>query len=797
MRIITVNYKKRRESLIMLKFSSNFVCASHDYSNYNKHIPAPVFRRSFNLTEEVKSAEILICGIGFYELYVNGEKITKGVLAPYISNPDDIIYYDNYEISKYLKVGENVIGVILGNGFNNPMTREWEFYLAKHACAPKLALNFRAAGEHSEIVFDAGSFKCKESEILFDNMRTGAFVDARLMDKGRFEPGFDDSEWRSVIKCEMPRGKASLCECEPVVKICERKPVEVFYGVLCDGKNYNDGIAHFGITEETTRKDKRGHLLDFGYNDSGIFKLKIKGERGQRISIYTSEIRNGDSLSAENISIFGAAEYFQHCDYICAGDGVEEIEFPFAYMACRYALVMGATDEQINDGLLTFVVCHSALEKRADFECSDPDANALYEIADRSDTSNFNYFPTDCPHREKNGWTGDASMSSEHMILTLGVEKSYREWLKNIRAAQREDGALPGIVPTAGWGFAWGNGPCWDSVLFNLPWYTYIYSGDTDIIRENAHAMMNYLEYVQSRRNERGLVGIGLGDWVPTGHNGSAASYLTPIEFTDSVMVYDIASKAAKMFDVIGAKLNAAYARALAEEMREAVRRELIDLDTMLVDGSTITGQAMAIYYNILDGGEKKQAFEHMLNMIHAQNDGFVGVGMIGLRTMFHVLSDFGESELAYKLITRREFPSYGMILDRGATTLPEQLERKGVTCGSLNHHFLGDYKQWYIKYVLGIVVNPTENDANNVVIRPSFIKKLKYASGYVMRPNGRVDVKWEKTDDNTVKLFVKKEGDIKVHLSLNSNCHITSGYRGFDGRYPTNDNIEATIHII
>ena len=776
----------------MLDFSTNFVCASRERATYSKHVPSPVFRRSFTLDANPNYAEILISGVGFYDLFVNGKKITKGIIAPYISNPDDIVYYDLYDLVPYLTAGENVIGVICGNGVNNPLTKTWDFDKAKHPTSPKLALNFKATTEHGEIRFDAGSFKCKESEILFDNMRTGAFVDARLADKGRFEPGFDDSDWRNVMPAEMPRGKAKLCECEPDIVHSERAPIEVCKGKFEDEIDVNRDIANFGIAELAQPKPKNGFIYDFGYNDSGIFRLKINGKPGQKIDIYTSELRDGDVLKSRNIACFLTTGYFQHCSYICTGEGEEIFEPPFAYFAFRYAYVTGITEEQAKPELLTFLVAHSDLENRGGFECSDPDANALYEIAERSDTSNFNFFPTDCPHREKNGWTGDASMSAEHMILTLGVEKSWREWLNNIRAAQDERGALPGIVPTAGWGFAWGNGPTWDSVLFNLPWYSYVYRGETDVIRENAHAMMRYLEYISSRRDEHGLVACGLGDWVPTGDSGS---YRTPLSFTDSVMVYDISVKAETMFKAVGLTLNAAYAKALAEEIRAAIRRELIDLNTMLVDGNTITGQAMAIYFNVLEPGEKEAAFKNMLTMIHAQNDGFEGVGMIGLRVMFHVLADFGESELAYKLITRREYPSYGCILDRGETTVPEQIVPEGVNCGSHNHHFLADYKHWYIRQVAGINVNPANNDANNVVIRPHFIKSLDYASAYHILPNGKVEVKWTRIDANTVKLHVKHDPGVKLHISLTPECIITNGYT-YRGKYPTNGEYDVTVKI-
>ena len=136
----------------------------------------------------------------------------------------------------------------------------------------------------------------------------------------------------------------------------------------------------------------------------------------------------------------------------------------------------GLQENQVNENTLKFMVMHADLKERAGFHCSDDVLNKLFENSRRSDLSNFYYFPTDCPHREKNGWTGDAAVSAEHMLLNLTVEKSLKEWLDNIREAQNTEGALPGIVPTGGWGFDWGNGPAWDCVCVELPYYIYKYT---------------------------------------------------------------------------------------------------------------------------------------------------------------------------------------------------------------------------------------------------------------------------------------------------------------------------------
>ena len=404
-------------------------------------------------------------------------------------------------------------------------------------------------------------------------------------------------------------------------------------------------------------------------------------------------------------------------------------------------------------------------------------ANKIYDMAKRSDISNFFYFPTDCPHREKNGWTGDASISAEHMIMTMGVENSWKEWLYNIRAAQLECGMLPGIVPTDKWGYKWGNGPAWDSVIFNLPFFAYKYRGRTDLITENAEAMLRYLEYVSRKRDENGLVAIGLGDWVPVGRGGD--DYDCPLAFTDSVMVYDMCKKSAEMFEVVGLSIHKVFAETLGREMLVAIRKAFVNSET----GEIIhparyktprvdlcqTSQAMAIFFGIVTEEEKEKAIDVLVRII-ARDGGSVNCGFLGLRTIFHVLSENGYADLAYEMITKETYPSYGHWVAMGETTLLEQfLPYTDYYRSSKNHHFLGDVLNWFMRAVGGIHVQ----SANSVKIAPKFIKKLDFCETYHVLPNGKISVRWERKDGE-ILLKIESEGDISYHVCLDEGENVT-----------------------
>ena len=700
-----------------------FVKATDVYCSFEQHVNAPYFRRSFELDFVPESAQVAICGLGFYRLYINGKEITKGLLAPYISNLDHFCYYDVYDVKDCLNIGENVIGVLLGNGFMNSFGGVvWDFDKAAWRGAPRFALRFQASGEGKKLAIEAdGNFKVHPSPILFDELRMGEHYNANLEIPGWNLPGFDDREWKSAIPAEAPGGEMKKCEAEPISIQKRLKPVSI---IKCDD----------------------GFLYDFGENTAGLTELSIVAEPEQKIVLWHGEVLKDGAFYNGNI-IFKDSKYDfyekynQKTIYIAKGVGRETYAPSFTYYGFRYVLVQGINEEQATEDLLTCLVMNSDLRHIGDFTCSDETVNTLFSMVKRSDLANFYYFPTDCPHREKNGWTGDASMSADHMVLLYDVKNSFKEWLHNIRKSQNDRGALPGIVPTAGWGYTWGNGPVWDSVLFNLPYVLYKYRGDTEVIAQNAHAFVRYLEYILTRRNPDGTIAIGLGDWLPVGKK-RGSDYDAPLVLTCSIAVMDIARKASEMLRSIGHDRSSQFAHGVYQDMRDAIRAKLLNSETMEMVGQCQSSQALALYYCVFEKSEEERAFQNLLRYIHSKNDSF-DCGFLGMHALFHVLSDYNCGELAYQMITKREYPSYGYLLDCGETAMPERFLRKEEMEGSHNHHFLGDISRWFMTRVAGINVI----DASHVEIKPDFISALTYAQAYYELPAGKVEVRWEKKE--------------------------------------------------
>ncbi len=728
---------KRRHEM-----EKRFICASLTCCDFAHRVAAPYLRRAFDLNFTPEAADLKICGLGFYRLWINGREITKGNFAPYISNPDDRMYFDTYDLTPCLQPGENVLGVLLGNGFQNDFGGAvWDFDKAPWRSAPKLAIEFCATGSEETLSFHAdGHFLTHPSPILFDEYRLGEIYDARQELPGWNLPGFDTTGWVPALPADAPKGELCECRAEPIRRYETLSPVSV---TPCDG----------------------GFLYDFGRNTAGICQMHLTDAApGQTVVIkFCERLRDGkfDQSNLYNQPVEKYPFYFtdfSRVEYHARG-GDELYEPSFAWFGYRYAFVLGVRPDQATAGLLSFPVLSSDLRRVGHFSCSDETVNRIFDMIVNSDRSNFYYFPTDCPHREKNGWTGDASLSAPQMSLLLDTTESYLEWLRCVVAAQRADGALPGIVPTSGWGFAWGNGPAWDSVLFNLPYTVWRLRGDTRAIAVTADAMLRYLAYIRTRRSADGTVAIGLGDWVPVGKKSNR--YDTPLVLTDSIMVTDMANKAAVMLAVIGRKKDAAIAAALRDEMLASIRGVLLDKTAGRLANGTQTAQAMGLYYGIFLPEERRRAFGLLMTRIR-ENNGRFDCGFLGLHVLFHVLSEFGEGETAYRMITGKEFPSYRNLLDRGETAMVEAFQPEGgPECGSHNHHFLGDAVRWFFRSLAGLeIVN-----CRRIRVSPLFVRELDSAEASYELPGGTAAVAWRRCGSR-ILLTVTHPADVSCDIN-------------------------------
>ena len=714
----------------------SFIRAGEAYTTDEQSVAAPYFRRVVAV-DQPQTARLRITAAGFYRAWLNGEPLGEGRLAPYISAPSDALFYDDYTLA--LRAGRNALCVQLGNGLqNNPGGQVWDFDTASWRGAPCFACRLELAD--GRVIESDERFLTKPSPVRRDDLRRGETYDARTETPDWLSPDCDESGWRAACLAPAPAGELLPNRAAPIIVETERKPVAIV-------------------------REPEGWRYDFGANMAGVCRLRIRGQRGQRIVLDYGELLEDGRLSRRNLQNEGHGwdDELQRDVYICKGEDDEGFTPAFTYHGFRYVLARGLVPSQATPELLTALDCHTRMEQAGAFSCGHAMVNRVQELALASDKACFQHHPVDCPQREKNGWTADAALSCEQMLMNFDVESNLRQWMLCLRKAQRADGAMPGIVPTGGWGFAWGNGPAWDDVLFELPYQLYRLRWTLEPAREQAGAMLAYLRYLSGMRDERGLCAFGLGDWCHVGRDSDDCK--APLLVTDTIKAADMARKTAELLDAAGVPKQAAYARGLHAELRSAFRKHLLDPDTLLVAGNCQTSQAMALFYGMLEPEEQPRAYQRLLSLV-AEANGHMDVGVLGGRVLFRVLNDFGDAALALSMITREDFPSYGNWVARGATTLWECFQPEGVPPLSLNHHFWGDVSGWFYQALGGLRVGYRRVD-----VQPAFLAEVHHAEAGYRTPAGEVRVTWRFAGEHVLLQIDAPTLDGRVRLPAGWTC--------------------------
>lgn len=667
--------------------------------------PALQLRKEVFLSE-TKKARARICGLGCYVLYINGRKVGDDVLSPAFTAYDKRALYLEYDVSGYLTAGKNVVAVKLGDGFYNQTTNDtWGFYQASWREKPKLLFELETDGK-TALVSDE-SWKCTTDGATVHNaIRTGEHYDARKEDGWR-DREYDDSAWRAARIVSPPGGK--LCRQEmPPIRECETLPAVDKW------------------------KTERGWAFDFGKNISGYVSLKLKAKRGTALEIRYAEKLKERGLDQSNISCYvPGTDEFSTDRYIFKGEGEEEWRPQFVYHGFRYAELIGTENEPPMSALTAHFV-HTDLRRKGNLKTSDELLNWIYDAGIRSFLSNFHGISEDCPHREKNGWTGDAAISADYAVCNFDMKEAYKKWLADIADSRRENGQLPGIAPSSGWGYNWGSGPAWDCALFFLPYALYRETGDAecfDIVYETAEKYLQYAEYY--RRD--GLVCFGLSDWCPP---DLPDLKIMDNRLSDSCYYYAMQAIMSKMAERKGDGDKAKKYAAAARETKEAVKRTYIRGESVDNDGQGALAEVL--YFRIAEGETAERIAAKLADTV--KRDGYrYKAGILGVKALLNALSMYGYTDAAYKTVARYDFPSYGYWKEQGATTLWENWDGSG----SRNHHMYADVLNWMFRNVAGLKNEGVAYD--RCVFEPYFMSENCSAECETETPRGKIRFSWKK----------------------------------------------------
>lgn len=692
----------------------------HPEGSWSEVRPAPHFRKEVVLSGAVHRARVYLCGLGYHELYLNGQRAGDAVLNPAFTRYDRRALYVTYDVTSLLNQGHNVFGVILGNGLFNQAARDaWNFEKAPWRASPCLLLQAHLELENGSemVVTSDASWQTAEGPIRFDATRLGEIYDARLELPGWNRPAYqaDQASWSPARIVEGPRGKLSAQSMPPVRVTRTLSPVKMW---------------------ESSRGTR---IFDMGQNFTGWARVRLHGSAGTEVILRYGErlFADGD-LDVINISQFVYEGEVQVDRYILKGGGEEIYEPRFTYHGFQYVEIEGAPEELTLEDVRGCVV-HTAFERAGTFTCSSSLVNQLQTCTEWSYLSNFVGYPTDCPHREKNGWTGDAHLATEAGLYNFQAAAGYRKWLVDMADEQREDGSLPGIVPTSGWGYEWGNGPCWDSAAVLIPWNLYLYRGDR-VVLENAYPMIRrYMEYLGTYSRGGELISLGLGDWVPP--YGRPEDYTAPLRLLSSVYFYMDARIAGQMAALLGFSEDAQRYHTWADHLSECFNDLFYDPVSGLYAGGSQTALGMALYADLVPVEDRPRVSRQLVTEIRQQK-GRINAGIHGAKAVINALAENGFYPQAYHLITQPQQPGWAWWLLQGATTLWEDWRGEY----SRNHIMFGDVSAWFYKYLAGIRLDVDCPGFKQVIFRPYLAEDLDWVSAEYECPYGLLRAAWQRS---------------------------------------------------
>jgi alpha-L-rhamnosidase len=687
-------------------------------------LPARMLRREFN-AGDVKRATAYVSGLGLFELYVNGRRIGDQVLSPGATEYNKRAFYMTFDVTHNLKPGQNAVGVMLGNGrFYAPRTGEPTS--TRTYGYPKMIFHLRmelADGSVQEVVSDESWKLSTDGPIRANNEYDGETYDARMEMPGWAKVGFDDSKWQAPQLVEQPCQELSAQMAEPI------KVTEILHPVAIT--NPKPGM----------------YIFDMGQNMVGWCRMKVSGPAGTRVSLRHSEVLHDDgTLYLDNIRGAKVTD-----EYVLKGKGVETYAPRFTYHGFRYVEVTGFPGQP---DLETLVGCevHDAVKPAGSFECSNKLVNAIYKNIVWGVKDNYRSMPTDCPQRdERQGWMGDRSEESRGESYLFDTATLYAKWVGDMRDAQREDGSVSDVNPSY-WPL-YNDNVTWPSSFIIVPGMLYEQYGDARVIERNYDGMKKWIEHMKGYLQNDIMPKDNYGDWcVPPEEQHLIHSKdpmrQTPGDFLGTSYFYWDLKLMAQYAEMLNKPDDAKDYLALAERLKTAFNAKFFNAAEAKYANGAATTCVLPIAFGLVPEDAKARLFQRLVDKIMIENKGHTSTGLIGGQWLMRVLADNGRSDVAYTITAQSDYPSWGYMVNKNATTIWELWngDTADPAMNSHNHVMLvGDLATWLYQYLAGI--RPGSPGAQRLVLKPSPVEGLDFVKGSWRSPHGDIFSQWKRAD--------------------------------------------------
>ncbi|HSC55099.1 MAG TPA: glycoside hydrolase family 78 protein [Phnomibacter sp.] len=698
--------------------------------------PSPLFRKEFSTTKKIVSAHAFITAHGLYEASINGQRVGDAYLTPGWTSYNKRLQYQVYDVTHLLTKGNNAIGVTLGSGwyrgsigFSRP-----NFNIYGKDIGLLFQLKIGYSDGSSQTILSDGTWKTATGAIRYSEIYNGETIDASKEQAGWLMPGFNDAQWTAAKTANFSKSHLIATRNEPVKKHETFAPVKIF----------------------TTPKGEQ--VIDFGQNLVGWVVLKTKAKAGDSIKLYHAEVL--DKKGNFYIDNLRGAKCLN--TYVFKGSNdAETFEPHFTWQGFRYVKVEGYK-RALNAADFTAVALYSDMQKTGTFESSNALINQLQHNIEWGQKGNFLDVPTDCPQRdERLGWTGDAQVFSRTAAFNMNVHNFFVKWLQDVEADQ-VSGKVPYVIPnvldTNG-----VNSTGWSDVATIIPWNMYLAYGDKQILENQFTSMKAYVESIRkSSKNDLWNTGFHFGDWLfyrPEDDNDGNAAVTDKYLIAQCFYAHST-QLLVNAANVLGKKEEAQVYTALLEKIKAAFLKEYVTANGRLVS-STQTAYTLALQFDMLPESLRQQAADRLV--LNLSNYGYhLTTGFLGTPYLCHVLTRFGYTDHAYKLLLQESYPSWLYPVKNGATTIWERWDGQKPDgsfqtpgMNSFNHYAYGAIGDWMYRKMVGLDTYEDGPGYQHIKVQPHIGGGFTHASASLQTNYGKLSSGW-KLEGNKLTMHVE-----------------------------------------
>ena len=735
--------------------------------------PTPMFRKAFNVAKPVARARIHSSGLGYHDLSVNGARASDRVLDPQFTDYSKTVLYTTDDVTALLRQGENVITSELGSGKFDDAVRTWDWgwHKAQWRATPRLRLDLYVTymdGTELVVRSDESWRVSVDGPTRYDSSYLGETYDARREIAGWKRAGFDDARWAPARLVAAPAGALRAQVAEPTRVVAQRPP------------------------GTRTEPSPRVFVYDVGQNLSGWATISVRAPAGTAVEIFYSEILEGGRASIKGNGLVGGQLQTDH--YIARGEGDERWAPRLSYKGFQYVQLSGpngsALPEGVSASLESVQQVWAGLTRTSTFESSNPLLNRIHENTDWSiQENNVSGITTDTPIYEKNAWTGDAQLTAGTFSTLYDTRRLYRKQIQDMRDAQTAEGEVPHLAPSnIHYGYlgkpafkpvaCCGATPPWDAFWFVVPWEGYQRYGDVRLLESAYPAMQKYLdEWVPRWADKDGdtlpyTLTSGLGDWC-------APKGVDPVISLSATAYYaHFARLAADAARALGKSVDAARYDALFTKVRADFNTKHLGADGVYREKAGApfaqTAQVLPLAFGLVPEEQRRPLLLRLVDDIANARGGHEYVGVLGARYILPVLVEGGQADVALRIATQTDYPSYGYWLSLGWTSLGEFWED---TSRSRSHHFFGSIVQSFYENLAGI--RPLKPGYRTIEVKPAIPSALEHVSATYESVRGRVASAWRKTPSGlALDVTVPANATAEVHVPASGPASVREGGR-------------------